>query len=103
MQTFVASVKTFEPSRRIDKLLMLQKNGNDGKDILRDFLNYRLEQSDVLNTVTITANYFHPIYRGKKLNQQHRQEVTKYVFEKLEAAELESFRNFSEETGALPV
>lgn len=67
----------------------------DGPE-LREFLDYRLEKSKVLNNVTMTANYLHPVYRGKKLTQEQRQAVTNYVFDKLDASGLESLRQFSE-------
>lgn len=67
----------------------------DGPSKLRTFLEYRLKQSKVLNIVTMTANFFHPIYRGKRLNADQLKEVKNYIFGKLEAAELESCRQFT--------
>lgn len=72
---------------------------NDGPNELLEFLNYRLLQSNVLNTVTMTANYFHPVYRGKRLNEEQQTEITSYIFEKLDANALESCRQFKEDEG----
>lgn len=73
---------------------------DNGPEELREFSNKRLERSNVLNNVTMTANFLHPIYRGKRLSPEQRTMVTNYVFEKLDAAELESFRKFSEDEDA---
>lgn len=72
---------------------------DDGPNDLSEFLNYRLKKSNVLNNVTMTANFFHPIYRGKRLSEVQKKEVTNYIFEKLEAVELESCRKFTDGEG----
>lgn len=71
----------------------------DGPEELREFLEYRCKKSNVFNIVTMTANYFHPVYRGQKLNQEQQKEVKNYIFEELEAAGLESCRIFMENEG----
>lgn len=72
----------------------------DGPEKLRNFLNYRLNESNVLNVVTMTSNFFHPVYRGQRLTEERRKEVTEYIFDKLETEALESFRKFSIDEGA---
>lgn len=72
---------------------------DNGSAKMRSFVKARLKQSNVLNTVTMTANYLHPVYRGNRLSTDQRTIVTNYIFDKLEAAELESFRLFSKEDG----
>lgn len=47
----------------------------------------------------MTANYFHPVYRGKKLDEEQQQKVKDYVFENLDAAGLESLRLVTENEG----
>lgn len=42
---------------------------DDGPIDLREFLEYRLKKSNVLNLVMMTTNYFHPVHRGKRLNE----------------------------------
>lgn len=66
---------------------------------LRDFLKYRTKKSNVFNTVTMTANYLHPVYRGKKFNEEQQEKVKDYIFEKLEAPGLESCRMFTANEG----
>lgn len=61
---------------------------------LRTFTEKRMKKSKVLNTVTMTANYFHPIYRGQKLNEEQKQNVERYIFDQLDADGLESCRKF---------
>lgn len=68
----------------------------DGQEDLKPFLVYRIKQSHVLNTVTMTANYFHPTYRGKRLNQEQLREVKTCLFDKLDVDQLESLRMFTE-------
>lgn len=47
----------------------------------------------------MTANYFHPVYLGKRLNEDQQKEVKTYIFDNLEAEELESWRQFEEDVG----
>lgn len=68
---------------------------HNGPADLREFLEHRIEKSNVLNDVTMTANYLHPIYRGKRLNPDQKRQVTNYLFEKLDATELESLQQFT--------
>lgn len=53
----------------------------------------------LLNTVTMTANYFHPIYRGKKLDDEQLKAVKSYIFNELDADALESCREFTKDEG----
>lgn len=48
---------------------------DDGPEELREFLKYRCKQSKVFDMVAITANYFHPVYRGKRLNNDQQKQV----------------------------
>lgn len=68
----------------------------DGIEDLQPFLIYRVKKSNVLNTVTMTANYLHPIYRGKRLSQDQLTEVNTYLLDKLDTDQLESLRKFTE-------
>ena len=68
---------------------------NDGPSDLRTFAEYRMKQSKVLKIVTMTANFFHPVYRGKR----YLKEVKGYIFGRLEAIELESCRQFTADEG----
>lgn len=45
---------------------------------LHGFVENRLKKSNVLNTVTMTANFLHPVYRGKRLN--HKKSKLKAIF-----------------------
>lgn len=56
-----------------------------------------MKKGKILNTVTMTANYFHPVYRGKRLNAAQRQEVKNYTFNEFDAVELESCRKFTKD------
>lgn len=67
----------------------------DGPEDLKSFLKYRIRQSNVLNTVTMTANFLHPTYRGKRLSQDQLTEVNTYLLDKLDADQLESLRKFT--------
>ena len=62
----------------------------NGPGVLRPFLEFRIKKSKVLNMVTLTANYFHPVYRGKRMNEKQLNEVRAYICEKLDGPELES-------------
>lgn len=44
-----------------------------GSSELRAFIDKRMKKSKVLNIVTMTANYFHQVYRGQKLNEEQKQ------------------------------
>lgn len=67
----------------------------NGPTELRDFVESRMKKSNVLNIVTMTSNYFHPIYRGKKLSEEQQKEVKSYLFDKLNEKQLESLRKFT--------
>lgn len=71
----------------------------EGPEALRPFLDYRCKKSDVFNIIALTANYFHPIYRGQKLSQEQRDRVNDYAFEELNSDGLESKRLFVEDAG----
>ncbi|XP_055307729.1 uncharacterized protein LOC129571881 [Sitodiplosis mosellana] len=72
----------------------------DGPVALRPFVESRMKQSNILNDVTLTANFFHPIYRGKRLNEDQHRQVTSYVFDKLKGPALESLHGFTKGKGA---
>lgn len=59
----------------------------------------RITKSNVFNDITLSANFFHPTYRGNKLNESQRQKVNDFVFEMLDSKGLESFRSFSSDEG----
>lgn len=67
----------------------------NGTEEMKQFLEYRCEQSNVFNVVTMIANFLHPIYRGKKLNADQQKEVKNHIFDQLESDGLESLRLFS--------
>lgn len=71
----------------------------EGPEALRSFLDYRCKKSDVFNITALTANYFHPIYRGQKLSQEQRDRVNDYAFEELNSDGLESKRLFTADAG----
>lgn len=78
--------------------IWLELHGN-GPSGLREFVEYRLKKSNILNTVTMTANYFHPVYRGRRLSQEQQKQVKSYIFEKLDSNELESCRKYTKDEG----
>lgn len=59
---------------------------------LKRTLEDRCTKSNVFNSVSMTAHYFHPVYRGIKLSAAQRRMVDGYIFEELEAEALESCR-----------
>lgn len=87
-----SSVSSADAAEKWLKLL------TDGPEDLQPFLEYRIKQSHVLNTVTMTANFLHPAYRGKLLSQDQLTEVNSYMLEKLDGDQLESLRKFKENT-----
>lgn len=66
---------------------------------LRNFVDERCTKSNVFNNITITANFFHPNYRGKKLSESQTKDVYDYIFETLDADGLESVRLFMSSDG----
>lgn len=62
---------------------------------LRDYAKQRCTKNNVFNNITMTANFFHPKHRGKKLSESQTKEVNDYVFESLDASALESVRLFT--------
>lgn len=46
----------------------------DGPEELQEFLKYRCKQSKVFDTVATVSNYFHPVYRGKRLSDDQTSE-----------------------------
>ena len=79
----------------IEKWLVLFSDCPD----LRDLFENRCKKSNVFNIVTMTANYFHPVYRGQKLTQEQLQEVKNFIFEQLDADALESCRMYIKNEG----
>lgn len=73
----------------------------NGPGELHPFLEFRMKKSKVLksNVLNNTANYFHPVYRGKRMNEKQLNEVRAYIFEKLVGPELESCRQFTSNEG----
>lgn len=49
--------------------------------------------------MTIAANFFHPVYRGKKLLASHRDQFDDYIMQKLGTEGLESCRMYTSEEG----
>lgn len=66
---------------------------------LKDLTEKRIKKSNVFNDVTLTANFFHIEYRGKKFSESQRQKVNDFIFEKLDSDGLESCRLFSSDEG----
>lgn len=90
--TAICQKSTTSSADAIEKWLEVHENGSNE---LRVYVKNRMAKSNVLNLVTMTANYFHPLYRGQRLDEQQLQEVKNYIFEELDAAELESWRQFT--------
>lgn len=80
----------------VEKWLELRENGPQE---LREYVDERCTKSNVFNDVTMTANYFHPKYRGKKLNAVQTKRVNDYIFDALDADALESVRLFADNSG----
>lgn len=80
----------------VEKWMELAENGTEE---MNQFLKYRCEKSNVFNIVTMTANFRHPIYRGKKLNADQQKEVKNHIFEQLDSDGLESLRLFTLNVG----
>lgn len=59
----------------------------------------RCDKSKVFNEFTMTANFLHPVYRGRKLTESQRNQVNGFIFTKLDADGLESCRLFSSNEG----
>lgn len=70
---------------------------------LREFLEYRIKKSNIFNEVTMTAHFFHPIYRGTKLSAEQKSQFSKYIIEKLENEELESLKEFQKGEGKFAI
>lgn len=68
--------------------------GHESQELSK-FADERCNDSNVFNNITTTANFIHPDYRGKKLNESQRKVVYDYFFETLDAEGLESLRLFS--------
>lgn len=66
---------------------------------LRKFADERCTESNVFTNITMTANFIHPDYRGKKLNESQRKDAFDYIFEAMDAEGLESVRLFSVNEG----
>lgn len=66
---------------------------------LKVVIEKRIKKSNVFNDYTLSANYFHPIYRGQKLNATQRKQVDDYIFGVLDGNGLESSRLFNSEEG----
>lgn len=66
---------------------------------LRKFADERCTESNTFTNITMTANFVHPDYRGKKLNESQRKDVYDYIFEAMDAEGLESVRLFSVNQG----
>lgn len=82
----------FSAADAIEKWLSLLENASEE---LRGFLENRCDKSNVFNKITITANFLHPVYRGRKLNSVQTRDVQDFLFEKLDAAGLESSRLYN--------
>lgn len=68
-------------------------------DKLEKYVKERCKQSNVFNNVTMTANFLHPEYRGKKLNESQMNDVNAYIFDQLEGDALESLRLYTNSEG----
>lgn len=66
---------------------------------LEALVKSRIKKSNVFNKYSLTANYFHPIYRGKKFDESQRKIVNDYVFDVLDSEALESCRLFDSDEG----
>lgn len=47
----------------------------------------------------MTANFFHPVYRGKKLNESQMKDTNDYIFESLDGQALKSVHLFTANEG----
>lgn len=88
--------RDFSVSDAVEEWLNLLEHDSEE---LRGFVKSRCNKSNVFNNVTMAANYFHPIYRGRKLNASQTTAVNNYTFELLNAAALESCRLYSTNDG----
>lgn len=64
------------------------------------FVVERCSTSNVFTNISMAANFIHPDYRGKKLNDTQRKDVYEYIFEAFDAEGLESLRLFSLSEGS---
>lgn len=80
----------------LEEWMKLSKNCPE--DLL-GFLQYRCTKSNVINIVAMTANFFHPVYRGRILSENQLKEVKCYIFESLDGNTLESVRLFNDDDG----
>lgn len=72
---------------------------NNSPEELKELVKARCKKCKVFNEISLSANYFHPIYRGKKLSVSQRRVADDFIFDKLEANGLESCRLFVNEEG----
>lgn len=66
---------------------------------LSQFVAERCSTSNVFTNIAMTANFIHPDYRGKKLNETQQQVVYDHILETFDADGLESVRLFSVNEG----
>lgn len=71
----------------------------DAPTELKKLADARCTKSNVFNDVTIAANYFHPIYRGRKLDASHRDQLEDFIMNELGSEGLESRRMFAANEG----
>lgn len=72
--------------------------GNESQELSK-LVDERCTKSNVFSDIAMTANFFHPDYRGKKLNESQRKDVYDYFFDALDAEGLESVRLYMTSDG----
>lgn len=70
---------------------------------LKKYVEERCTKSKVFNTVTMIANFFHPVYRGQKLSESQKNDINDYVLEHLDGDALESMRLFTSNEGTFAI
>lgn len=76
---------------------------NEAPGDLKSHVVYRIKKSKVFNQVTLSANYFHPVYRGAKLSDEQNRMVTDYIIDSLDATGMESARIFEKNEGVFGI
>lgn len=66
---------------------------------LKSIVDTRCRMSNVFKDITLIAHFLRPVYRGQKFTNDQSGQVSDFIFGKLDAEGLESFRLFSSGDG----